>query len=725
MKKLGVLIVFWLLLSLASCSRRDLYCVVSGCNDFQGNKSSCANNDLLDRLAEENFRIHRYATVDEVFAAAPENAGVLVLSGDYPSEGTVITEENVEVALKKSLKVFVEYPDQFGKQRVIAKDTLDLERIVVCDSLSEVLCQMDLLSFNKCIVNVYEQDAFGDAFNTSIVAAKVAGFDKAEYGLKDTPTKPVVLSDGKNFMISTTKLSQYAHDRYIPEFRTKSLVEYVISWLTGESVVFKKWTSLIHPAYNETEKLPSDARRRSVAKGIEWYYNGKFLVDKSWKESWADLYIGDGTKPVGPEVPSDFVDGDGSLGVLEGHMSTINYDGSQLYRYWMRADVQGESSFAFASASKLLNNPEYAKVAVNLLDYGFGEYRDGLRNDSESPSYGLLGWAITHKGNYYGDDNARYILGALGAAAFLNEHKFDKEIAEAIVGNFRTSGAKGFRGCILYEPELQKNGWKFFYNRELSNPHPHFEAWLWACYLWFYEQTGWETLLERTKLGIKETLDTYPDGWFWTNGIQQERARMILPLAWLYRVEPTKEHEQYLDFMMEELLKNQVPCGGIREELGDPSKSTFGKTPSNEKYGESEAPLIFDNGDPIADMLYTTNFAFVGLCEAAAATKKPEYVDALRKMNDFLIRIQVCSDEFKHLDGAWFRAFDYESWDYWASNADAGWGAWSTLTGWIQSWIVGTQVLLEENTSLWDLLSDMDMSDISKKVISDMMEDEK
>lgn len=455
MKKLGVLIVFCLLLSLASCSRRDLYCVVSGCNDFQGNKSSCANNDLLGRLAEENFRIHRYATVDEVFAAAPENAGVLVLSGDYPSEGTVITEENVEAALKKSLKVFVEYPDQFGKQRVIAKDTLDLERIVVCDSLSEVLCPMDLLSFNKCIVNVYEQDAFGDAFNTSIVAAKVAGFDKAEYGLKDTPTKPVVLSDGKNFMISTTKLSQYAHDRYIPEFRTKSLVEYVISWLTGESVVFKKWTSLIHPAYNETEKLPSDARRRSVAKGIEWYYNGKFLVDKSWKESWADLYIGDGTKPVGPEVPSDFVDGDGSLGVLEGHMSTINYDGSQLYRYWMRADVQGESSFAFASASKLLNNPEYAKVAVNLLDYGFGEYRDGLRNDPESPSYGLLGWAITHKGNYYGDDNARYILGALGAAAFLNEHKFDKEIAEAIVGNFRTSGAKGFRGCILYEPELR------------------------------------------------------------------------------------------------------------------------------------------------------------------------------------------------------------------------------------------------------------------------------
>ncbi|MCS2194145.1 hypothetical protein NXW20_00100 [Bacteroides faecis] len=54
-----------------------------------------------------------------------------------------------------------------------------------------------------------------------------------------------------------------------------------------------------------------------------------------------------------------------------------------------------------------------------------------------------------------------------------------------------------------------------------------------------------------------------------------------------------------------------MPCGGIREELGDESKSLFGRTFQCE-YGNNEAPLIFDNGDPVADMLYTTNFAFVG-----------------------------------------------------------------------------------------------------------------
>lgn len=120
-------------------------------------------------------------------------------------------------------------------------------------------------------------------------------------------------------------------------------------------------------------------------------------------------------------------------------------------------------------------------------------------------------------------------------------------------------------------------------------------------------------------------------------------------------------------------------------------------------------------------MLYTTNFAFVGLCEAASATNNPEYIKALNQMNDFLIRIQVKSDKFKNVDGAWFRAFNYQDWNYWASNADAGWGAWSTLTGWTQSWIVGTQFLIEKNTSLWNVMNQKSVSKTANEVISEMI----
>ena len=70
-------------------------------------------------------------------------------------------------------------------------------------------------------------------------------------------------------------------------------------------------------------------------------------------------------------------------------------------------------------------------------------------------------------------------------------------------------------------------------------------------------------------------MEGYPEQWSWTNGIQQERARMILPLAWLYRVEPTEEHLDWLHFMTNELLRNQVPCGGIAKNWGDESKKSF------------------------------------------------------------------------------------------------------------------------------------------------------
>ena len=95
--------------------------------------------------------------------------------------------------------------------------------------------------------------------------------------------------------------------------------------------------------------------------------------------------------------------------------------------------------------------------------------------------------------------------------------------------------------------------------------------------------------------------------------------------------------------------------------MGNEAKSMFGCTPSNDAYGRTEASLIFKNGDPVADMLYTTNFAFVGLCEAAMATQDPVYLKAVNQMRDFLIRIQVSSEKFKNVDGAWFRAFHYNT----------------------------------------------------------------
>ena len=158
-------------------------------------------------------------------------------------------------------------------------------------------------------------------------------------------------------------------------------------------------------------------------------------------------------------------------------------------------------------------------------------------------------------------------------------------------------------------------------------------------------------------------------------------------------------------------LEYQDESGAIREEIGLASQDSHKLLiSSNEDYGKNEAALIAENGDPVADMLYTCNFLFFALNEAAHATGDEEYFTALESLSDFLTRIQVKSCRHKDVDGAWFRAFDYGRWDYWASNADDGWGAWCTLAGWIQSWIVTTQVMLEQRTSYWDRTSCMDVS---------------
>ena len=103
-------------------------------------------------------------------------------------------------------------------------------------------------------------------------------------------------------------------------------------------------------------------------------------------------------------------------------------------------------------------------------------------------------------------------------------------------------------------------------------------------------------------------------------------------------------------------------------------------------------------------MLYTCNFAFFALNEASAATSDVRIKNATKRLAAFMAKIQVKSSSVKNVDGAWFRAFNFQDWNYWASNADAGWGAQSTLTGWIQSWIVSTLALMEMKTSYWDIV---------------------
>ena len=101
----------------------------------------------------------------------------------------------------------------------------------------------------------------------------------------------------------------------------------------------------------------------------------------------------------------------------------------------------------------------------------------------------------------------------------------------------------------------------------------------------------------------------------------------------------------------------------------------------------------------------TLSFALAGLREAYGATGERGYSEAESKLAEFLVRTQVKSASMPELSGAWFRAFDYERWEYWASDNDWGYGPWTTETGWSNGWIMTALAAREANTTVWDVMS--------------------
>ena len=662
---------------------------------------SCADkqNDLVLLLSKNGVQFSLYTNPMEAAKRAVPGAGMVILADDYPYVPNKIDAVVFELAKEKKLKLYVEFSDNIpGVNKSGGTIKTVFERAVVTSEVfGESLKPMTILGINGVVLKLEDKEPL-------IVLGKVAGVYKAEYGIADVPTYPLLFKR-KSMLIATSRLSGYASGRFGPKDSWETIWAIVLNWLEpGIKFQFNNRLDYVTPMFSKEEKLPADALINSITKGTDWFYKGRFLIDSSWEKFCANMQMpGAG---YGPYLDKTVKVGNGSLGVIEGHGSKFFWNGTQQYRYCNRADDLGQVAFALAMTNQIAGRSQDAIVASNLLDFLFhnSNVLSIGGDDPKNPCYGLMGWSDSKysNNNFYGDDNARAILGALGASACLDIWKWDKEIVETILANFRTTGKNGFRGNSITAEKLLKNGWKHYWEGDIVNPHPHFESWIWACYLWLYDKTGYKPLLDKSEMAIRMTMQAYPDKWKWTNGIQQERARMILPLAWLVRVNDTPEHRSWLDTVVNKLLENQMPCGAIIEELGEAKLGHYGRS-TNKDYGTREATLIFRNGDPISDMLYTSNFALFSLNEAANVTNNPVYSEAVSKLAEFLVRIQVKSKKYDDLDGTWFRAFDFEKWDYWASNADLGWGAWGTHTGWTQSTIVSTLALITQHQSFWDL----------------------
>ena len=658
-----------------------------------------ADNDLYKVLSAGGGDYARYDSAAEAIERAGDGAGVLLLADGYPDQPTMVDDVLFDKAAEKKLRVYVEFPAQ-----VTGLETGDVKSfrtgpygvrydrtVVSSDFFSPALDKLSILVIQDCRYIPMASD------KPHMVLARVAGYNKAVLGLPEETFAILLEHPDRDILISTTKLSHFVTGRYLPTDAWGPIWQRILGWLDpSKPIPPLKWKPTVVASYGPKERLSEGAQLQAVRRSADWLVNSRLLVHESWKPQ---------TDPTGIKeaIPHDWEVGDGSWGIAEAFDDHILFDGSHTVCRDVRDDCTTECGMVFAASSHLFKNSEHRKIAQNLIDYIFFKsiLCQGPRIDPASPTYGLIGWAVSIEPGkekmYWGDDNAHGFLATMAVSALLKTDRWDEPMLRGILANFRTTGPLGFRDGMLHEDAIQANGWEHYWKAERVHYSPHYEAHIWAPYLWLYDKTGYEPLLKRAKAGIYRMMEAYPEKWAAECGrMEEERVHMLLPLAWLVRVEDTPLHREWLDMMVQYLIDMQHECGAIPQHVDHPYTS-------NNQYGSGEAPIVYQTGDPATDMLYTMNYAISGLREAAAATGNVDYLRLEDRMADFLIRIQASCGTNAELDGLWYRSFDFEKWDYWGSDGDLGWGALMAETGWTQSWIAFSLALREMKTNLWDL----------------------
>lgn len=643
----------------------------------------------------------------------------MLLSESESSSPQLVTQSLLSEARTKRLKLYIEFAKLPGAGDQKTR-TCQWERAIVASNVfGETLSEKRILTIHAS--PFIEQSSL----QPWISIGRVAGFDSAIFGIPKT-TWPLLYELEPGTIVCTTKLSRFNTARFAPVQAWQEAWRHVLKYI-GIPVADLIIEPSVRPSYKRDETLRAGSERAAAKRAREWFKNAKLLIDPSWEQQYADAAkFNDRVVPFG--ALGNRISGDGSLGVMEGFSSSMDERGFQPERWWVRADCNGEAAMTFA----LANNQREQKIGEYIADHLMlrSIQSQQERADLNSPVCGLIGWNNVAKywGSldgykvFYGDDNARAMLGVMAAAGALKKDQWDEPLLKCLLGNLRTTGKKGFRTDRLEQDDILRNGWKHYWNQEPVNNAPHFEAYLWACNLWAYDKTKFEPFYERTLTGLQTTMATDTKNWRWGGGTI-ELSRMLLPLAWLVRVDNTAEHRKWLAEIADKLIALQDESGALQERLSSANRDYFGAPQSNEEYGTTETPIIQENGDPLADMLYSCNFAFLGLNEAYCATKDAKYKKACDKLAQFLCRIQIKSKSHPELDGGWYRAFDYRNWDYWGSNGDAGWGAWAIESGWTVTWISSVMEMRQRKTSLWDLTKGSKISRLMPKIQPAMLPD--
>lgn len=456
----------------------------------------------------------------------------------------------------------------------------------------------------------------------------------------------------KNELIAAFRLCNFRRARLAPRKNWEAVIAHIVSFLAGERVTPRFLPPVCGHLQNVRVSDPRDVAA-AVQKGLAWFERADILLDN------------------------------GKAGAAEGlahHVSAM--DGTQTRAPLVRTDCSGEVGGAYLLDWLLNGHEKSRKRFEDLEDFCFGPMQV-----KEGKFAGMLRWSEIAWMCCYQDDAARAMLPTLILQNFGGGEK-SRHFGDAVAALrflVDTTDPRGLRVSRTDIIKLTDEKWKELRTTESGTPCAHYNAYYHAALILCARAGGPKEFLTVAERGLSAIMALYPDTVRETSETE-ELCRLVFPLAALYESTGKEEHKAWLYRVVQDLARLRHKAGGYAEwDTGYKAKCA--------RRENGECALLANNGDPVADLLYSNNWLPLGFAFAYFATGDELFFEKWKDIAAFLLTAQIASDR-PELDGAWARAFDMERREIYGVPHDVGWSPCCVESGWtVAEILIGLQFM--------------------------------
>jgi hypothetical protein len=454
-------------------------------------------------------------------------------------------------------------------------------------------------------------------------------------------SKAALWFENDRLMLCSFDIRNFKKARFSPLDKWDSLILYMFRWLADDSIQ-ADMPRPYETGPGSVEECPED----SIKNAIGWFGKAGMLVD------------------------------DGKGGVMEGLATEIFPDGTQKKAEVVRNDCCGEAMLAHFLKYLLDNDRKALEISDNLSDFIFGTF---FTDKPGSPLDGMMMWSLDSPGICYQDDVARSVIPQMLKNLYGGTGRHMDKVSRALGFLVSTTGTDGLRVTRTENDKLDAGEVKRLQGTPGGLASAHYNAYYLASLLLNYMMTGNTSFLDTGVRGMESIMSAYP----LTHRVlseTQELCRLVFPLALLYSATGKSRHRDMLYNVCSDLERFKQPSGAYVEwDTGYRAK--YSRTNGD------ESSMLSENGDPVADLLYSVNWLPMGFIHAYFATGDEYFKSLWGQVCSFLCGCRIRSVD-KQIDGAWARSWDLDKKEYFGIPNDVGWGPWCVESGWTVAEIV-------------------------------------